>query len=102
MNKDIIQYYALLGLSKPNQIDYVLGEEIPFRLSSNEKKYFFEETAISLNVESVVKEALEYFKKNFPKGNLYYRNSRWAGGGSLQYLKYKTVLNDLVEVKETL
>ena len=102
MSKYIIQHYALLGLSSPNQIDYVLGEKIPFKLSSNEKKYFFEETKINSNLDCAVKDALEYFKKEFPNGNLYYRNSRYAGGGTLQYLAYENLLKDLVAPVETI
>ena len=100
MSKEIIHHYALLGLSKPNQIDYVLGEEISFKLSNNEKKYFFEESEINLSAGYAVKDALEYFKKEFPSGNVYYRNSRYAGGGSLQYLEFENVLNDLTVSKE--
>lgn len=101
MIKENIQHYALLGLSAPNKIDFVLGEEIPFKLSSNEKKYFLEETKINSNLDCAVKDALEYFKKEFPNGNLYYRNSRYAGGGNLQYLVYENHLKDLVAPVET-
>ena len=95
-------YYALVGLSLPKDKDYVLGEDIPFKLSNNEKKFLLEETPIHTNLNMAVEDANQYFQKKYKNGNVYYRNSRWAGGGSLQYLKYKTVLNDLVEVKETL
>ena len=100
MSKEIIHHYALLGLSKPTQIDHVLGEEISFKLSNNEKKYFFEESEINSNVDCALKDALEYFKKKFPTGNLYYRNSRYAGGGALQYLEFENVLKDLTVSNE--
>ena len=85
-------YYGLLGLSEPMQTE----EELPYKLSNTEKKYFLEETTISENIQHALKEAMDYFKSKFNNGKVYYRSSQWNTGRKVHCLEYEKVLNKLV------
>ena len=85
-------YYGLLGLSVPMETE----EGLPYKLTSIEKKYFLEEAGICANIQHAAEEALDYFKKNFDNGKVYFRSSRWNTGKKMHCLEYKKVLNKLV------
>jgi len=85
-------YYGLIGLSEPMEME----EELPFKLSNIEKQWLLEETCISANILHVAEEALEYFKKKFDNGKVYFRSSRWNTGRKVHCLDYEKVLNKLV------
>ena len=85
-------YYGLLGLSEPMDCK----EGLPFKLNDTEKKYFLEETGISANIQYAAEEALDYFKKSFDNGKVYYRSSQWNTGRKVHCLEYEKVLNKLV------
>lgn len=85
-------YYGLLGLSEPTETE----EELPFRLNAVEKNYFLEETCISENIQHAAEQAMEYFKKRFDNGKVYFRSSRWNTGKKMHCLEYEKVLNKLV------
>jgi len=85
-------YYGLLGLSEPMETE----EELPFKLSNTEKRWILEEKGINANIQRAAEEALDYFKKSFDNGKVYFRSSRWNTGKKMHCLEYKKVLNKLV------
>jgi hypothetical protein len=85
-------YFALIGLSEPILPDEVTGDKVPFKLSKAERQYMYEETDIALDQDSAVDAAQVYFKKNYPHGNIYYKNSRFYKAGVLHSLKYQETL----------
>ena len=85
-------YYGLLGLSEPMQTE----EELPYKLSNTEKKYFLEETNISENIQHALKEAMEYFNSKFNNGKVYYRSSPWNTGMKVHCMEFEKVLNNVV------
>ena len=86
-------YFALIGLSEPILPDDVTGDKVPFKLSTAEYQYMMEETDITLDQDTAVDAAQAFFKKNFPHGNIYYKNSRFYRSGKLQSLKHQEVLD---------
>jgi hypothetical protein len=88
-------YFALIGLSEPILPDEVTGDKVPFKLSQAERQYMFEETDIALDQDTAVDAAQAFFKKNFPHGNIYYKNSRFYRAGVLHSLKYQEALESL-------
>jgi hypothetical protein len=85
-------YFALIGLSEPILPDDVTGDKVPFKLSTAERQYMYEETDIALDQDSAVDAAQSFFKKNYPYGNIYYKNSRFYRAGVLHSLKYQEAL----------
>ncbi|MFL2920821.1 MAG: hypothetical protein ACJ0BN_00210 [Limisphaerales bacterium] len=85
-------YFALIGLSEPILPDDVTGDKVPFKLSKAERQYMFEETDIALDQDSAIDGAQTFFKKNYPHGNIYYKNSRFYRAGVLHSLKYQEAL----------
>ena len=88
-------YFALIGLSEPILPDEVTGDKVPFKLSTAEYQYMMEETDITLDQDTAVDSAQAFFKKNFPHGNIYYKNSRFYRAGVLHSLKYQEALESL-------
>ena len=85
-------YFALIGLSEPILPDEVTGDKVPFKLSTAEYQYMMEETDITLDQDTAVDAAQAFFKKNYPHGNIYYKNSRFYRAGVLHSLKYQETL----------
>jgi hypothetical protein len=85
-------YYGLLGLSEPMDTE----EGLPYKLNTTEKKCCIDETCINANIQRAAEEALDYFKKSFDNGKVYFRSSRWNTGKKMHCLEYKKVLNKLV------
>lgn len=88
-------FYALLGLSEPKIPDEVVGASVPFKLSNAERQFMLEESELAKDVESAIEAAHQFFAKSFPRGFIYFKNSRFYRAGVLKTLKYEETLNDL-------
>ena len=54
-----------------------------------------QESEIAKDFESAIDAAHDFFAKAFPRGFVYYKNSRFYRAGVLKTLKYQEALNDL-------
>jgi hypothetical protein len=68
-------YYALLGITKPDLWDDVVGGYVSCRLTNNEQTYIIEKRIGIDKLKTFIDEAREFFLGTH---TIYYKRSKWT------------------------